>query len=315
MICVLAKTEAGKRMKKKNDPESKVWEELWKSLKVLGYLPTADCGTFSFAAHYFKTSTQVSLSTGWTTCPQMPHTNILSTWASFQYFTYYFLRTCILIKMMCCNSWGSIHLRTIKRVSLVLLESEDMDQRRLKNHLVQCTIYCRITFCKIRSRWLWSSLATTGSSLLHKAAHVKQLWLLRSPLFSCWTSLSPCCSWLPSATPSFFSVLLRELHPELTSVTNIPLFAGEDCSWANTRAHLPLFCMWVATTAWLPMSGIGPRPGTEPGPLKQSVLNLTTRPPGWPQLLLLDRQSFKYLKRVLTFPQTSFSKQHILCFQ
>ena len=52
------------------------------------------------------------------------------------------------------------------------------------------------------------------------------------------------------------------------------------CPWANTCANLPLFCMWVATTAWPPMSGVGLCPGTKPRTLKWSVPNLTTRPRG-----------------------------------
>ena len=52
--------------------------------------------------------------------------------------------------------------------------------------------------------------------------------------------------------------------------------------WANIYANLPLFCMWFAATAWLPTSGAGLRPGTKPGPLKQSMRNLTTRPLGQP---------------------------------
>ena len=59
-------------------------------------------------------------------------------------------------------------------------------------------------------------------------------------------------------------------------------FAEKDSPWANICASLPLFCMWVTATAWLPMSGVGPGPGTKSGPPKQSVPNLTTRPQGQP---------------------------------
>ena len=59
-------------------------------------------------------------------------------------------------------------------------------------------------------------------------------------------------------------------------------FAEEDSPWANTYASLPLFCMWVAATAWALTSGVGPYLGTEPGLPEQSVLNLTTRPWGLP---------------------------------
>ena len=38
----------------------------------------------------------------------------------------------------------------------------------------------------------------------------------------------------------------RKIRPELTSAANLPLFAEEDWTWANIRAHLPLFYMWDA---------------------------------------------------------------------
>ena len=40
--------------------------------------------------------------------------------------------------------------------------------------------------------------------------------------------------------------------------------------------------MWVTATAWPPACGVGPHPGTKPGPRKQSILNLTTGPRGQP---------------------------------
>src|SRR3712207_4869248 len=64
---------------------------------------------------------------------------------------------------------------------------------------------------------------------------------------------------------NIFFFPLRKIRPELTSVAN-----------------LPLFCMWVADTAWLTMSGVGLCPGTKPGPLKRGTPNLTTRQQGWP---------------------------------
>ena len=36
---------------------------------------------------------------------------------------------------------------------------------------------------------------------------------------------------------------LRKVSPELTSATNLPLFAEEDWPWANIHAHLPLLYM------------------------------------------------------------------------
>ena len=51
-------------------------------------------------------------------------------------------------------------------------------------------------------------------------------------------------------------------------------FGEEDCCWAKICASLPLFCMWVTTTAWPPTSGVGPHLGSEPTSLglpKQTV--------------------------------------------
>ena len=59
-------------------------------------------------------------------------------------------------------------------------------------------------------------------------------------------------------------------------------FAEEDLPQANICASLPLFCMWVNTTAWPLTSGVGPCPGTKPRLLKKSAPNLTSRPQGWP---------------------------------
>ena len=59
----------------------------------------------------------------------------------------------------------------------------------------------------------------------------------------------------------FFFFLLRKICPELTSV-----------------ASLPFLCVWSAATAWPLRSGVGPRPGTEPGLPKQIALNFTIRP-------------------------------------
>ena len=61
-------------------------------------------------------------------------------------------------------------------------------------------------------------------------------------------------------------------------VLSFLFFFAEDSPWANICASPPLFCMWVATTAWPLMSGVGLLPGMERGLLKWSSLNLTTRP-------------------------------------
>ena len=79
--------------------------------------------------------------------------------------------------------------------------------------------------------------------------------------------------WIKSQLPNF-CVCVRKIGPELTSVANLPLFAEEDCPWANICAHLPLFCMWDATRAWLDEQHVGPGPGSKPvnpGPSKQSA--------------------------------------------
>ena len=69
--------------------------------------------------------------------------------------------------------------------------------------------------------------------------------------------------------PFFFLFLLKKFRP------------------ANICAHLPLFCLGVAPTAWLLLSDVGfcQRAGTRQ--LKQSTLNLTTRPCGQPHMLRL----------------------------
>ena len=79
-------------------------------------------------------------------------------------------------------------------------------------------------------------------------------------------------------------------------------FPEEDSPWANiccqsssfclkkihpvlcVCASLPLFCMWVAVTAWPLMSAVGLHPGTKPGPPKRSMENLTSRPLAGPCL-------------------------------
>ena len=65
---------------------------------------------------------------------------------------------------------------------------------------------------------------------------------------------------------------LTKICPELTSAANLPLFV---CKLPPWHGH------WQT-------SSIGPHLGTEPGLWKQSVLNLTARPPGLPLTLLLN---------------------------
>ena len=82
--------------------------------------------------------------------------------------------------------------------------------------------------------------------------------------------------------------LLRKIHPELTSVANLPLFLlEEDYPWANICANLPPLCMWDAATAWL-MSRVSPHPGStlvNPGCQSRTRGTLTTQPWGQPQEL------------------------------
>ena len=76
-----------------------------------------------------------------------------------------------------------------------------------------------------------------------------------------------CSLFFPCCCCFCFFFLVRKIGPELTSVAN-----------------LPLFCMWVALTAWLDEQCVGPCVGSEPanpGPPKQNV-NLITMPLGWP---------------------------------
>ena len=72
---------------------------------------------------------------------------------------------------------------------------------------------------------------------------------------------------ISSSHISFFISLVRKSSPELTSVTHPSLFAEEDWPWANICAHLPLFCMWDATTAWFDKQCVGPCPGSKPANL------------------------------------------------
>ena len=49
-----------------------------------------------------------------------------------------------------------------------------------------------------------------------------------------------------------FFFFLRKISPELTSITNLPLFAEEDWPWVISCAHPPLCYMWDAccSMAW-----------------------------------------------------------------
>ena len=84
----------------------------------------------------------------------------------------------------------------------------------------------------------------------------------------------------------FFFV--RKIGPELTCVANPPLFAGEDCSWANICANLPLILCWMPPQCGV-MSGARSVPGIqtcESWAGEVQCMNLTTRPLGWPLYVL-----------------------------
>ena len=76
--------------------------------------------------------------------------------------------------------------------------------------------------------------------------------------------------------------------------------AEEDLPQVNIFDSLPLFCLWVATIAWLPTSDVGPCLGTEPGPLKQSVPHLTSRPQGLPQCTCLGVPGILFKEHLLS---------------
>ena len=75
-----------------------------------------------------------------------------------------------------------------------------------------------------------------------------------------YTTIRQLCFWFVT----FFCFSPEEDSPELTSIANLPLFV---CELPPQHSH------WQT-------SGVDPRPGIEPRPLKWSVPNLTTRPLG-----------------------------------
>ena len=72
------------------------------------------------------------------------------------------------------------------------------------------------------------------------------------------------------------SFFLRKMSPELTTASP-PLFAEEAWSWANIRAHLPLFYMWDAYHSMacqaVPCLHPGSKPAN-PGPLRSKMCKL-----------------------------------------
>ena len=96
----------------------------------------------------------------------------------------------------------------------------------------------------------------------------------------------------------------------------------EDYHRANICANLPLFCMWVTTTAWPLVSSVGPCPATEPWPLKWSAPNLTTRSQGWPLYLslliqaTLDPLDLKSQWNIIVYFAVALGAWHLLqrCF-
>ena len=86
--------------------------------------------------------------------------------------------------------------------------------------------------------------------------------------------------------PFFTSAYILEILPYQYMLGSLILVffvvVEEDSPWANMCASLPVFCVWVAATAWPPTSDVGPNPGTGPRLPKQSVPNFTIRPQGQP---------------------------------
>ena len=88
-----------------------------------------------------------------------------------------------------------------------------------------------------------------------------------------------------------FLYFLRKISPEITSTNNTPLFAEEDCAWANIRAHLPLLYTWDTyhSMAWQVVHRSAPRIQTgEPQAAKAEHVNLTAAPLGWPHELIFN---------------------------
>ena len=126
---------------------------------------------------------------------------------------------------------------------------------------------------------------------------------------------------------------MRKIGHELTSFANLPLFflLEENWPWANICAHLPLFCMWNAATAWLDEWCVDLCPGSEPanlGPLQQSMqitTPLVIRISEWglfktiydlPQMdILFSSFSFLPLSTLeLWLCQTTFPDERLLCW-
>lgn len=89
-----------------------------------------------------------------------------------------------------------------------------------------------------------------------------------------WIDISECAK----NVKTFMSYV--NVHQRVTPAEEIFVVVAveEESPLSNICANLPLFCMWVATATWPLMSGRGPSLGTESGPPKWSMLNLTTRP-------------------------------------
>ena len=58
--------------------------------------------------------------------------------------------------------------------------------------------------------------------------------------------------------------MVRKIGPELTSVANLPLFAGGRLALSYIYGNLPLFCMWDAATPLLDEWYVGPHLGYKP---------------------------------------------------
>ena len=87
----------------------------------------------------------------------------------------------------------------------------------------------------------------------------------------------------------YLFIYLRKIRPELTSVTNHPLFPEEDWPWANIRVHIPLLYMWDACHSMACQAVCRSRPRiqtSEPRATETEHAKLTAAPPGQPQEIL-----------------------------
>ena len=90
----------------------------------------------------------------------------------------------------------------------------------------------------------------------------------------------------PSGTIFLFIYLfiLRKSSPELTSASNLSLFAEEDSPWANICAHHPLIYMWDTchSMAWQALGRSTPGIRTSDPQARSGASELNCCAPDWP---------------------------------